>query len=144
MKVVSVIRYRNLFILVATLAVLCLSPLAGIHFEGSSTEERSYTHGRVHHESLFLLFIHELLFAYLQHTFDDVTLGISHHTLQKSKDLASKGTAFSFNTHTVLASNFPSLAVCSSITIKFLQKDKQTAGIYSRELSGLSPPYILS
>lgn len=143
MKVTSVIRYRNLFILVATFAVLCLSPLADIHFEGS-TEERSYTHGRVHHELLLSLFIHELLFTHLQHTFDHVTLGVSHQTLQKSKILASKGTAFSSNTQTVLALNSKNIVAHSSAPIRFLQKDKHIAGIYSRKLSGLSPPNIFS
>ena len=53
MKVSSVIRYRNLFILVATFCVLCLSPLADMHFEVSSNE-KSFTHGREHNETILL------------------------------------------------------------------------------------------
>lgn len=143
MKMSSAIRYRNLFILVATFSVLCLSPLADIHSEVTSNE-KSYVHGREHNETIFPLFIHELLFSQLQHTFDHVTLGISHQTLQKSKNLAFKGTAFSSNTQPIFASNSKTIAVYSSTPIKFLHKNKQTTGIYSRELSGLSPPDILS
>lgn len=143
MKVLSVMRYRNIFILVATFCVLCLSPLADIHLE-RNTEERSYTHGREHNESLFSLFIHELLFFHLQHTFDHVTLGVSHQTLQKSKILASKGSVFSSYTQPIFASNSQTISVHSSTSIKFLHKNKQKAGIYSRELSGLSPPNIFS
>ena len=143
MKISSVIKYRNLFILVATFCVLCLSPLADIHLEGS-TETTGYTHGRGHNESLFSLFIHELLFSHLQHTFDHVTLGVSHQTLQKIKNLASKGTVFSSYTQPIFASNSQTISVHSLTPIKFLHKNKQKAGIYSRELSGLSPPNILS
>jgi len=143
MKVLSASQYRNLFVLVATFLVLCLSPLADIHLEGS-TEMRSYAHGQEHNKSHFSLFIHELLFSHLQHTFDYVTLGVSHQTLQKSKNLASKGTVFSSYTQPIFASDFPTISVHSSTSIKFLHKNKQKAGIYSRELSGLSPPDILS
>jgi hypothetical protein len=138
MKVVSLIKYRNLFILIATFSILCLSPIADIHFEVNSNE-KSYVHGQEHNETIFPLFIHELLFTHLQHTFDHVTLGISHQTFQKSKKLTSKGTAFSYYTQPI----FTSIAIHSSAPIKFLHKNKQTSGIYSRELSGLSPPHIL-
>jgi hypothetical protein len=143
MSITSFVRYRNLCVLVATFSVLCLSPLADIHFEVNSNE-KAYVHGREHKETIFSLFIHELLFTHLQHTFDHVTLGISHQTLKKSKNLASKGTAFSSNIQTVLASNSKTLAIYASIPIKFFHRHKQTAGIYSRELSGRSPPHILS
>src|SRR4030043_1656841 len=103
MKISSAIKYRNLFILATIFCVLCLSPLADIHLEGS-TETTGYTHGRGHNESLFSLFIHELLFSHLQHTFDHVTLGVSHQTLQKIKNLASKGTVFSSYTQPIFAS----------------------------------------
>jgi len=142
MKVLSASQYRNLFVLVATFLVLCLSPLADIHLEVSSTE-KSYVHGREHNESLFSLFIHELLFSHLQHTFDNVTLGVSHQTLQKSKNLASKGTVFSSYTQPIFASNPQTISAHSSTPMKFLHKNKQKAVIYSRELSGLSPPNIL-
>jgi hypothetical protein len=143
MRVLSASQYRNLFVLVATFLVLCLSPLADIHLDVNSTE-KSYVHGREHNESLFSLFIHELLFSHLQHTFDHVTLVVSHQTLQKSKNLASKGTVFSSYTQPIFASNSQTISVHSSTPIKFLHKNKQKAGIYSRELSGLSPPNILS
>jgi hypothetical protein len=143
MKAASVMRYRNLLILVATFSVLCLSPLADIHFE-VNFNEKSYTHGREHNESLFSLFIHELLFSHLQHTFDHATLGVSRQTLQKSKNLASKGSVFSSSTQPLIASNSQTISVHSSTPITFLHKNKQKAGIYSRELSGLSPPNILS
>jgi hypothetical protein len=143
MKVASVTRYRNLFILVATFCVLCLSPLADLHLEGN-TETTGYTHGREHNESLFSLFIHELLFSHLQHTFDHVTLGVSHQTLQKSKILSSKGSVFSFYTQPIFAFNSQTISVHCSTPITFFYKNKRKAGIYSRELSGLSPPNILS
>jgi hypothetical protein len=143
MKTVSVIKYRNFFILLATFSVLCLSPLADIHFEVNS-HEKAYVHGHDHNETTFSLFIHELLFTHLQHTFDHVTLGIAHQILKKNKYLTSKETIFSSSIQPFFASDFTSLAVHSSTPIKFLHKNKQTAGIYSRELSGLSPPNILS
>jgi len=143
MKTVSVIKYRNFFILVATFSVLCLSPLADIHFEVNS-HEKAYVHGYDHNETTFSLFIHELLFTHLQHTFDHVTIGIAQHTLLKDKNFPSKRSAFSSNTQPVLASTFQPLAIYPSTPIKFLQNNKQTAGLYSRELSGLSPPNILS
>jgi len=143
MKIASVIRYRNLFILVATFIVLCLSPLADIHFEVNS-KEKSYVHGREHNETIFPLFIHELLFSHLQHTFDHVTLGITHQIFKKSKNLSSKGTGFSSSIQPFFASSSQALAFHSSTPIKFLSKNKQTACKYSRELSGLSPPNILS
>jgi hypothetical protein len=45
MKVLSAIKYRKLFILVATFWVLCLSPLVDIHLEGS-VEKKGSVHGR--------------------------------------------------------------------------------------------------
>src|SRR4030042_4030037 len=104
MKASLIARYRNLLILIATFSVLCLSPLADIHFE-VNLNEKAYVHGREHNETIFPLFIHELLFTHLQHIFDHVTLGISHQALKKSQNLASKGTAFSSNIQNVLASN---------------------------------------
>lgn len=143
MNISTTIRYRNLFILIATFCVLCLSPLADIHLEGS-TETKSYTHGQEHNETTFSMLIHELLFIHLQHTFDHLTLGVSHQNLQKSKNLTSKRTIFSTYTQPIFDSNYQTIAVYSSTSINFLHKNKQKAGIYSRKLSGLSPPNILS
>lgn len=143
MKVSSAIRYRNHFILFAIFCVLCLSPLADIHLEGS-TETRSYTHGREHNEIIFSLFIHELLFTHLQHTSDHVTLGASHQTLKKSKNLSSKGTVFSFYPQAVCASKPQTIAIHLLTSIMLLRDNKRAAGTYSREFSGLSPPTFLS
>jgi hypothetical protein len=143
MKVSTAIKCRNLFILIATFCVLCLSPLADVHIENSS-EQKNYVYERKHNETYFPLLLHELLFTYLQHTFDHITLGVSHQTLKKSKNHVSKETTFSSITQTVLASNSQNLAVYSSTAIKLFYKNKQIAGIYSQELSGLSPPNIPS
>ncbi len=43
MKASLVARYRTLFILIATFSVLCLSPLADIHFE-VNLNEKAYIH----------------------------------------------------------------------------------------------------
>ena len=131
-------RCRNVLILLATFVVLCLSPLADIHFEANSDEE-SYVHGQEHSETIFELFIHELLFTHLQHTFDHVTLGISPQTAKKSKQLTFKGVAFSYCVQPASVS----IAVRSS-PFRFLNKNKRTSGVYFQELSGLSPPIIPS
>lgn len=143
MKTASVIKYRNLFILVATFCILCISPLADVHFEGN-TDTRSYNHGQKHNETNFSMLIHELLFTHLQHTFDHVTLGVSLQTFKKSKNLTSKGTAFLSYTQSIFASNSQPISVHCSTPIKYLHKNERKAGIYSRELSGLSPPSIFT
>src|SRR4030042_2685559 len=126
MKISSAIKYRNLFILASIFCVLCLSPLADIHLEGS-TETRSYTHGREHNETIFSLFIHELLFTHLQHTFDHVTLGASHQTLKKNKNLSSKGTVFSFYPQAVCASKPQTIAIHLLTSIMLLHDNKRAA-----------------
>jgi malate/lactate dehydrogenase len=139
MKGYLITRYRNLFILIATFFVLCLSPLADIHFEVNS-HEKVYVHGQDHSETSFPLFIHELLFSHLQHTFDHVTLGISHQTLKKGQNILSEKTVSSFHSKAVSNSRLQS-------NTAYLQKDNAvlldpiwTTGIVSQEYSGLSPP----
>jgi hypothetical protein len=78
MKVLSAIKYRNFFILVATFRVLFLSPLVDIYLRVAS--KRRVLFMDKHNETSFSLLIHELLFTHLQHTFDHVTLGLSHRT----------------------------------------------------------------
>jgi len=139
MKASLVARYRTLFILIATFSVLCLSPLADIHFE-VNLNEKAYVHGREHNETIFPLFIHELLFTHLQHTFDHVTLGMSHQTLKKSQNISSEKTVSSFHAKAVCNSS-------SHTNTSYLQKDilvlldpPWTTDIFYQEYSGLSPP----
>src|SRR4030042_6832342 len=110
MKISSAIKYRNLFILATIFCVLCLSPLADIHLEGS-TETRSYTHGQEHNEAIFSMLIHELLFTQLRHTLDDVTLGFSHRDLKANKSISSKGKASTSYPQVVCNSNFQTITV---------------------------------
>ena len=86
MLISSAIRYRNLFFLAAFFCVLCLSPLADIHLEGSS-ETKSFTHGQKHNETIFAMFLHEVLFNQLQHTLDNVFPGISYPSVNINKNL---------------------------------------------------------
>jgi hypothetical protein len=143
MKVSSVIKYRNLFILVATFWVLCLSPLTDMHLEGS-IEMKSYIHGREHNETIFSMLIHELLFTHLQHTLDHITLGLSHRTFKANKSLSSKGPASSSYPQAVCYSNSQTIAVHLSKSIELLHENKRIADTYSREFSGLSPPTVFS
>lgn len=135
------IRYRNLFILLATFFVLCLSPLADIHIE-SSPEEESYVHGRDHNETCFHLFLHELFFTYLQHTFDHVTLNLSHHALKAEKNISHKGIASSSHLQAVCNTTAQTLTFQLLTGRSLLPGNKRTAGTYSQEFSGLSPPSI--
>ena len=141
MKISSVIKYRNLFILVATFCVLCLSPLADIHLEGS-TETRSYTHGQEHNETNFSMLIHELLFAQLQHTLDNVIPGISYPSLKTNKNLSLKGNAFSSYSQAVCSSNSQSITVYLLKGVVLPHDHKRAVGTFSREYSGLSPPIV--
>jgi len=141
MKVSSAIQYRNLFILVATFSVLCFSPLADIHLECNSNEE-SHVHGKEHNEKSFSILIHELLFTQLLHTLDHVTLGFSHRSLKADKRVFSKGTASSSYPQAVCSSNSQTNAVHLFKSIVPLRDNKRTAGTYSREYSGLSPPTV--
>jgi len=141
MKVSSAIKYRNLFILVATFLVVCFSPLADIHLEGTSNE-KSYVHEREHSEKSFSMLIHELLFTQLQHTLDHVTLGFSHRSLKADKRIFSKGTVSSPYPQAICNSNSQMNAVHLFTIIVFPRDNKRTAGTYSREYSGLSPPTV--
>jgi len=141
MKFASVIRYRNLFILVATFAVLCLSPLADIHLEGS-TEERSYTHGQEHNETTFAMLIHELLSSQLQHTLDNVIPGISYPSVKKNKNISLKGNASSSYSQAVCSSNSQTITVHLLKGAVLLHDHKRAVGTFYREYSGLSPPIV--
>jgi len=138
MKITSALRYRNLFILVSIVCVLCVSPLADIHLE--NTETRSYTHGQNHNETTFSMLIHELLFTHLQHTLDHVTLGLSHQTLKKSQNISSKKTASSFFGKAVFTSSLQTNAAYLQGSITILLDPKGAAKTFSQEYSGLSPP----
>ena len=137
----SAIRYRNLFILLATFCVLCLSPLADIHIE-SSPEKESYVHAQEHNETCFHLFLHELLFTYLQHTFDHVTFNLSHHTLKADKNISYKAKASSSHLQAVCNTTSQTLTVQLSTGRSLLPGNRRTAGTYSQEFSGLSPPSV--
>jgi len=139
MKASLVARYRNLFILIATFSVLCLSPLADIHFE-VNLSEKAYVHGREHNETIFPLFIHELLFTHLQHTFDHVTLGISHQTLKKTQNISSNKPVSLFHAKAVYNSSFQTTPAYLQKGIVFLLDPTWKTDIFSQEYSGLSPP----
>jgi len=141
MKTSLVIKYRNLFILVATFFVLCLSPLADIHLEGS-TEKRSYTHGREHNETNLSMLIHELLFTQLQHTLDNVIPGISYPSLKTNKDLSLKGNASSSYPQAVCSSDSQTITVHLLKGVALLHDHKRAVGTFAREYSGLSPPIV--
>jgi len=141
MKISSAIKYRNLFILVATFFVLCFSPLADIHLEGS-TETRSYTHGQEHNETNFSMLIHELLFIQLQHTLDNVIPGISYPSIKTNKNLSLKGNAFSSYPQVVCNANSQTITVYLLKGVALLHDNKRAAGTFSREYPGLSPPLV--
>ena len=141
MKISSVIKYRNLFILVAILFVLCLSPLADIHLEGS-TEKSSYTHGREHNETNFSMLIHELLFTQLHHTLDNVIPGISYPSLKAIKNISLKRNASSSYPQAVCNANSQTITVYLLKGVVLLHDHKRAVGTFSREYSGLSPPIV--
>lgn len=141
MKISLLIRYRNLFILVATFCVLCLSPLADIHLEGS-TETRSYNHGQGHNETIFLMLIHELLFTQLQHTLDNVIPGISYPSVKTNKNISLKGNASSSYPQAACSSNSQTITVHLLKGVALLHDHKRAVGMFSREYSGLSPPLV--
>jgi hypothetical protein len=132
-------RYRNLFILVSVFSVLCLSPLADIHFE-LNLNEKAYVHGRQHNETIFPLFIHELLFSHLQHTFDHVTLGTSHQIQKKNQNISSKQCFSSFFVTALHNSNFRADTAHLQKGIAILLDPVRRAKPFSKEHSGLSPP----
>lgn len=136
----TAIRFRNFFILLATFCVLCLSPLADIHVE-SCPDNESYVHGQGHHETCFHLFLHELLFTYLQHTFDHVNLNLSHQTLKSDKSTSCKGIASS-HPQAICNDDSQLPAVHLSTSKSTLPGNRKTAGLYSQDFSGLSPPSI--
>jgi len=141
MKISSVIKYRNLFILIATFCVLCLSPLADIHLEGS-TETRSYTHGQKHNETVFSMLIHELLFTQLQHTLDNVIPGISYSPVKAIKNISLKGNASSCYSQAVCNSNFETITVHLLKGVALLHDHKRVEGTFFQKYSGLSPPFL--
>ena len=141
MKISSAIKYRNLFILATIFCVLCLSPLADIHLEGS-TETRSYTHGQDHNETIFSMLIHELLFTQLRHTLDDVTLGFSHRDLKANKSISSKGKASTSYPQVVCISIFETITVHLLKGVALLHNHKRVEGTFFQKYSGLSPPFL--
>ena len=141
MKISSVIKYRNLFILVATCFVLCLSPLADIHLEGS-TEKSSYTHGREHNETNFSMLIHELLFVQLQHTLDNVIPGISYSPVKVIKNVSLKGNTSSSYSQAVCNANSQTITVHLLKGVVLPHDHKRAVDTFSRKYSGLSPPIV--
>jgi len=141
MKISSAIKYRNLFILVATFFVLCLSPLADIHLEGS-TEKSSYTHGREHNETNFSMLLHELLFTQLQHTLDNVITEISYKPVKAIKNISLKGNTSPSYSQAVCNANSQTITVHLLKGVVLLHDHKRAAGKFSREYPGLSPPLV--
>jgi len=141
MLISSAIRYRNLFFLAAFFCVLCLSPLADIHLEGSS-ETKSFTHGQKHNETIFAMFLHEVLFNQLQHTLDNVFPGISYPSVKINKNVSLKGNTSSSYSQAVCSSNSQKIAVHLLKGIVFLRDHKRAVGTFSRVYSGLSPPIV--
>jgi hypothetical protein len=141
MKSSSAIKYRNLFILVTIFCILCLSPLADIHLEGSS-ETKSYTHGQKHNETIFAMFLHEVLFNQLQHTLDNVFPGISYPSVKTNKNISIKGKASSSYPQAVCISNYQTITVQLLKGVALLYDHKRAVGTFSREYSGLSPPLV--
>jgi hypothetical protein len=141
MKISSAIKYRNLFILVATFCVLCLSPLADIHLEGS-TETRSYTHGQDHKETVFSMLIHELLFTQLQHTLDNVIPGISYSPVKAIKNISLKGNISPSYSQAFCNANSQTITVYLLKGVVLLHDHKRAVGTFSREYPGLSPPLV--
>jgi len=141
MKLSSAIKYRNLFILVTISCVLCLSPLADIHLEGS-TETRSYTHGQEHNETIFSMLIHELLFTQLQHTLDNVIPGISYPSVKINKNISLKGNTSPSYSQARYNANSQTITVHLLKGVALLHDHKRAVGTFSREYSGLSPPLV--
>jgi len=141
MIISSAIKYRNLFILVATFCVLCLSPLADMHFEVNSNE-KSYVHGQEHNETNFSMLIHELLFTQLQHTLDNVIPGISYSPVKAIKNISLKGNTSSSYSQAVCSSNSQTITIYLSKGVALLHDHKRAAGTFDREYSGLSPPLV--
>lgn len=141
MKISSAIKYRNLFILVTIFSVLCLSPLADIHLEGS-TETRSYTHGQEHNETTFSMLLHELLFTQLQHTLDNVIPGISYQSAKKNKNLSLKGNTSPSYSQAVCSSNSQTITVHLLKVVALLHDHKRAVGTFAQVYSGLSPPIV--
>jgi len=141
MKISSVIKYRNLFVLVATFCVLCLSPLADMHFEVNSNE-KGYVHGREHNETNFSMLIHELLFAQLQHTLDNVIPGISYSPVKAIKNISLKGNTSPSYSQAVCNANSQTITVYLLKGVVLLHDHKRAVGTFSREYSGLSPPIV--
>lgn len=141
MKISSVIKYRNLFILATIFCILCLSPLADIHLEGS-TETRSYTHGQEHNETIFSMLIHEILFTQLRHTLDNVTLGFSHRALKANKSISLKGKASTSYPQAVCSSNSQTITEHLLKGVALLHDHKRVEGTFFQKYSGLSPPFL--
>jgi len=141
MIISSAIKYRNLFILVATFCVLCLSPLADMHFEVNSNE-KGYVHGREHNETNFSMLIHELLFAQLQHTLDNVIPGISYSPVKAIKNISLKGNTSPSYSQAVCNANSQTITVYLLKGVVLLHDHKRAVGTFSREYSGLSPPIV--
>ena len=141
MKISSVIKYRNLFILVATFFVLCLSPLADIHLEGS-TEKSTYTHGREHNETNFSMLLHELLFTQLQHTLDNVIPGISYPSIKTNKNLSLKGNTSPSYSQAVCNANSQTITVHLLKGVALLHDHKRVEVTFFQKYSGLSPPFL--
>ena len=141
MKASLVARYRNLFILIATFCVLCLSPLADMHFEVSSNE-KSFVHGREHNETIFSMRIHELLFTHLQHTLDNVIPGISYSPVKVIKNVSLKGNTTSSYSQALCSSNSQTITVHLWKGVVLLHDHKRAVGTFAREYSGLSPPSV--
>lgn len=141
MNILSAIRYRNLYIVIAIFCVLCLSPLADIHLEGS-TEMRSYTHGQEHNETTFSMLLHELLFTQLQHTLDNVIPGISYSPVKAIKNISLKGNTSSSYSQAVCNANSQTITVHLLKGVALLYDHKRAVGTFSREYSGLSPPLV--
>lgn len=141
MKISSVIKYRNLFILLATFCVLCLSPLADMHFEVNSNE-KGYTHGREHNETNFSMLIHELLFVQLQHTLDNVIPGISYSPVKIIKSVSIKGNTSPSHSQAVCNANSQTITVHFLKGIVLPHDHKKAVDTFYREYSGLSPPIV--
>jgi hypothetical protein len=141
MIISSAIKYRNLFILVATFCVLCLSPLADMHFEVNSNE-KGYVHGREHNETNFSMLIHELLFAQLRHTLDNVIPGISYSPVKAIKNISLKGNTSPSYSQAVCNANSQTITVYLLKGVVLLHDHKRAVGTFSREYSGLSPPIV--
>ena len=141
MLISSAIRYRNLFFLAAFFCVLCLSPLADIHLEGSS-ETKSFTHGQKHNETIFAMFLHEVLFNQLQHTLDNVFPGISYPSVNINKNTPLKGKIFTSFSQTVCNANSQMITEHLVKGVVPFNDNERAVDTFSRNYSGLSPPLV--